>query len=518
MIIEDQSQVIAFLSRPEAYGRGAGTSAGERVETIETHISVLFLIEDRAYKLKRAVRFPYLDFSTCARRQQFCQRELAVNRRTAPTLYRRVVAVTREADGRLALDGTGPAVDWLVEMVRFNQDDLLLHRLERGTLDRKTIERLADAIASFHANAEARPFSGGSDGIARIIDNNAVAFAGLRPGMLPADGIAELTAACRKALAQCAVLLDDRRQGGQVRHGHGDLHLRNIVLVDGEPTLFDAIEFSDALADIDVLYDLAFLLMDLDYRGRRDLASLALNRYLDATGDSGGLKALPLFLALRAAIRSHVDAAAAEVVAHPGEAERLISGARRHLDLAISNLRPEAQRLVAIGGLSGSGKSRLASGLAPYLGPTPGARVVRTDATRKRLCGTPLTARLGQEAYSEEMAERTYRAVIEEARVALAAGYSVIVDGVFARPDERAAVATLAAKSSVPFDAFWLVAPQEELERRVTNRRGNISDATAEVVKMQAGYELGTIDWRELETRQSPEATLAQALTTLGLA
>ncbi|MGZ9034402.1 MAG: phosphotransferase, partial [Rhodospirillales bacterium] len=254
MPLPDQAEVIAFLSRAEAFG------LAQPPRRCETHASVVFIAEDRAYKLKRAVRYPYLDFTTVERRRAFCEAEVRINRRTAPKIYRGVVAITRDAEGRLSVGGAGEAVDWLVEMARFDDGALFAAMAERGLLTREIMEDLADHIAAFHRNAEPRAMAGGSAAMAAVIGNNAESLAatGLDPGE-----VGRLLARWRASLAEVAQLLDGRREQGLVRHCHGDLHLRNIVLIDGRATLFDAIEFDDAFAEIDVLYDLAFLLMDL---------------------------------------------------------------------------------------------------------------------------------------------------------------------------------------------------------------------------------------------------------------
>ncbi|MFO1119338.1 MAG: AAA family ATPase [Rhodospirillales bacterium] len=295
-------------------------------------------------------------------------------------------------------------------------------------------------------------------------------------------------------------VLDRRRAAGFVRHCHGDLHLRNIVLHDGRAMLFDAIEFDAAYADIDVLYDLAFLVMDLEFRDLRRLASILLNRYLDVTGDSGGLAALPLFLSMRAAIRSHIDAAAAATHSDVDAAAGLAAGASRYLKLGLSFLAPAAPRLIAVGGLSGSGKSRLARELAPSLAPPPGARVIRSDATRKRLAGVAPETRLPLAPTARQPADRPTPLSRAEAREVLAAGRPVIADAVFARPEERAAIAAVAAEAGVPFQGLWLAAAPDLLQERVEKRLGNASDATPEVVRQQLADDLGPIDWPRVDS------------------
>lgn len=512
MLVEDQSEVIRFLSEP-----GILSPGGNEIDRVETHISVVLMTADRAFKLKRAVKFPYLDFSTRDRRRHFCKAEVRINRRTAPDVYRRVVAVTREADGSLALDGEGEPIEWLVEMERFDEATLFDRLAQKGALDCLLIEDLADTIARFHSDAERCDDSGGRAAMAAIVENNNRCFNETPSSILDAVTVQALTTGTWRALDDCADVLDQRRHAGFVRHCHGDLHLRNIFLHRGRPTLFDAIEFSRAFSDIDVLYDLAFLLMDLEFRDLRALAAILFNRYLDSTGDAGGLGALPLFLSVRAAIRSHVDAAAAISHSDPGEAGLLKSDSRRYLDLALAYLTRPQPRLVAIGGLSGTGKSRLARDIAPALGAAPGARVVRTDCMRKRIAGVALGTRLTQESYTPEMNRRTYEAVFNEVKTALAAGHSVIADAVFARSEERDAIAQVASEAGVPFQGLWLEAQQAVMEERVAKRKQNVSDATVEVVRSQLAYDLGSIGWRRLDSSGDKERTLTEGLRLLGL-
>ena len=515
MIVEDQSEVIAFLSQAASYPRPEGEPRLIAIERIETHVSVLFLAGHRAYKLKRAVRLPYLDFSTASLRRRFCEREVEINQRTAPMLYHGVVPVMRTAKGTLAVGGEGEPVDWLVQMTGFPQDALFDRLATAGRLDRFVVEVLADVVAGFHAAARVRPEAGGAAALRRVVDSNRQCFAEFASAFPDGGRIEALMQRTDAALGAVAPVLDRRREEGRIRHCHGDLHLRNIVAFGGRPVLFDAIEFSDAFAEIDVLYDLAFLVMDLEARGLRKLASILLNRYLDNTGDAAGLGVLPLFLSLRAAIRSHVAAAATQP--QPAEAAHHRAEADRYLDLALGYLTPVPARLIAIGGLSGSGKSRLARDLAPLVGTAPGARVIRTDTTRKRLSGVKMTTRLGATSYSAEMNRRTYAAVEDEAAAALAAGQAVIADAVFARPEERAAIAAVAAAAGVPFDAVWLEASPNLLEERVTRRRMNASDATPEVVRLQLSYDLGELHWRRIDSSDSEAATLIAARAVLGL-
>lgn len=508
--IEDQRGVIRFLSRPAAFGGGC-----RRVDREDTHISRVFLCGDRALKLKRAVRYPYLDFSTVDRRRAACEAEVAVNARTAPGLYRGAVGVTQRADGTLALGGRGVVVDWVVDMNRFDRESLFDRKAVRGELDRRLMEDLADIVARFHEEAPIRRDVDATRALAATIDTNRRCLTPYVGTLFDQADVERLNDTTHRAFSRCRRLLMRRRRRGCVRSCHGDLHLRNIFLLDGVPTLFDAIEFNEDFSQIDVLYDLAFLLMDLEHRNLRGLASMVLNRYLDVTGDGGGFAALPLFLSLRAAIRAHV--CAADVVSHRStrHRERVGREAADYLARAIGYLCPSSPRLVAVGGLSGTGKSRLARCLAPDVGTPPGARVVRSDVIRKRLGGVSLVERLPSSAYSDDMTTRTYRALYSEARAALRAGRSVIADAVFARPGQRQRIADVALCLGVPFDGLWLDAPRAVMERRVSERPRNVSDATIAVVQRQIAYDVGGVRWSRIDSSGPKEATLAEARSRL---
>ncbi len=503
---DDQRDAIAFLGDPSSYGGEV-----ERVETIETHVSIVFLAGDRAYKLKRAVKLPYLDFSTAARRREACAAELALNRRTAPALYLELRRLGRDAGGAVAFTDAGPALDWVVAMRRFDQALLFDALAGAGGLDPPVMDRLADHIAQFHDMAERCPDRGGAAALTDVAETNhrvlaAAGGAGFDPAQVEA-----ILEKWRRAILGAAALLENRRAAGKVRRCHGDLHLRNICLIDGAPTLFDCLEFSDDLASIDVLYDLAFLLMDLQHRGLAHLANRVLNRYLDRTEEDDGLAAMPLFLSLRAGIRAHVTATAA---AHAGNAETAAAMARQardYLDLAHRALDPATPRLIAIGGVSGSGKSTLAAALAPALGPLPGARVLRSDVTRKLLLGVAPENRLPQSAYDRNATRRVYAALRRKAATALAAGCSAIVDAVSLTPAQRRSFAEVARAAGVPFTGLWLEAPPAAMAERIDARRNDASDATAAILARQLRHDPGPIDWTRIDAGGGLEATLAAA-------
>lgn len=496
-----QRETVAFLSDPK-------THDGARPEIITTHASIVFMAGDRVLKLKRAVKYSYLDFSTVELRRKSCEEELKLNRRTAPNLYLDVQPITCEAEG-LKLGGKGEAVDWVVVMRRFPQEALFSRLAEADKLTPDLMRRLADRIAAFHREAAVTADFGGAAGVAQVIDINDENLRRDGPPRIPVAETEALATAARGAASDCNTLLERRRKAGKVRQCHGDLHLNNICLIDGEPTLFDCIEFNPSLAAIDVLYDLAFLLMDLLFRGHATEAAIVFNRYLDLADESDGIAAMPLFLSLRAWVRAHVTATAARSGA--GD----IAEARRYFDLARDFLEPHPPRLVAVGGLSGTGKSTIAAILAGRLGRAPAARVLRSDVIRKRQHGVAPEQGLSAAAYTEDATRRVYAALEAEARSAIDARCSVIIDAVSARPEERDAFAALARKLGVRFDGIWLEASAEVLRRRISARKNDASDADRAVLEKQLGYDLGPIDWHRIDASSTPDAIAEAALNAI---
>jgi uncharacterized protein len=487
--------------------------ADAEVEQVTTHAAEIFLVGARAFKMKRAVRYSFLDFSTLERRKAALEAELRLNRRTAPMLYHRVLPVTRDARGRLAIDGEGEPVEWLLEMRRFDQAALLDRVAQRHALEPGTIDELAATLAAFHAEAERRPDRGGHAAMAEVIEGNAADLASLAGPVFEDAQVQALAEATDAALAHARDLLEQRRAEGFVRHCHGDLHLGNIVLLDGAPVLFDCLEFDETLATIDTFYDLAFLLMDLVHRDLGALAQRLLSGYLDATWDDAGTALLPLFLSCRAAIRAKVTGFAARSGA--GDVKEEIAAARAYLDLARRFLAPAPPRLIAIGGVSGTGKTTLARALAPDLGAAPGAVMLRSDVTRKKLFDAPPTERLGPEAYREEVSVKVYDALLSRAAVLLDAGHSAIVDAVYLDSGDRDRIAQVAADKGVPFAGLWLTAPAATLLARVRGRRGDASDATAAVLHAQLEVDPGPLAWSMVDAGGDPETVAARTRAAL---
>lgn len=504
---DHQDDVLAFLADPASHG-------GHTVKRIDTHAASVFLAGDRALKIKRAVRFPFLDYSTLEKRKAACEAELAVNAPYAPEIYRRVVAIVRQADGALAIGGDGLPVEWAVEMRRFDEQRTLDHLA--GKIDAALADALGRAVAAAHARAkpvEAEPWIAA---LGSYIDEHAEAFRQY-PDIFGRAEIDGLVRASRAAYEGIVPLLRDRARRGLVRRIHGDLHLGNIVLIDGKPVLFDAIEFSDIIASGDVLYDLAFLLMDLCERKLTLAANVVLNRYLvetDTAENIDGLAALPFFLALRASIRARVTAARMERAA-PADRHTIAKSVRSYFDFAKRAITPPAAKFIAIGGLSGTGKTRLARALAPEIGPLPGAVVVRSDVERKALFGVGETEKLPEQAYTAAVTARVYAVLADKAHRILAARHAAIVDAVFAQTDERADLAAAADTTGVPLQGLFLTADLQTRLARVGGRRDDASDATADVARVQENYDLGTLDWRQIDASGSPVETAARARAAL---
>jgi uncharacterized protein len=506
-----QEATFAFLADPKTHG------LSEPVGRIDTAAAIVFLAGPDAYKVKRAVKFPFMDLSTLDRRRSACEAEIAVNRASAPGLYLAALPITRSGK-TLAIGGKGEVVEWIVHMRRFDENLTLDHVAARGRLSDEMIDKIAAAILRSHAEAPLRDGARCAHALETYIEQNDAAFAE-RPDLFDPAAARKLTVDARLAFAIVRPILLKRGEAGFTRRCHGDLHLGNIVLIDGEPTVFDAIEFSDEVASGDVLYDLAFLLMDLEERGLRPPANRLFNRYFapEPPEALNGLAALPLFMSVRAAIRAKVKAAGAERLesAMRDEARNL---ARGYFECAVEFLRYVRPRLVAVGGLSGVGKSALAGAVAPQLGRAPGALWLRSDLERKAMLAVEETARLPASAYSGEVTREVYRRLIDKARVALRAGQAAVLDATFATASERQAAVGVAAEAGMAFIGLFLDAPLATRLQRIASRRADASDADADVATRQTAEPLGERGWAALDATGNVEELTKLALARLAKA
>jgi predicted kinase len=371
-------------------------------------------------------------------------------------------------------------------------DDFLEAVLARDGLSPALLDGLGDAVAASHQAAEIR-HRDAVEALRGVAHGNAKAA--LSAGIDPATVRAWLDEALR-AIADQAALLARREQAGCVRRAHGDLHLGNLCLWQGRPTLFDALEFDEDLATVEIGYDLAFLLMDLDVRAGRPAANRVLNRYIARTGDAGFLGALPLFMSLRAMVRAHVEASRF----HPDPARRYLAAAQ-----AAWHQAPPV--VLAIGGLQGTGKSTLARALAPGLGRAPGALVLRSDEIRKRQHGVAPEQPLPEGAYGSAASHAVFATMFADLAGAAAAGQAVIADAMFIDLAHRRAVA--AASGAVPFLGVWLQAPMPVLEARVAARAGDASDADLAVLRASAAHDPGPGDWLAVDATDGADAVRA---------
>ncbi|HEY8267757.1 MAG TPA: AAA family ATPase [Xanthobacteraceae bacterium] len=505
-----QAAVVTLLGDPGTFGLSAG-----EVKRIDTHGAHVFLAGERVYKIKRPVKYPYLDYSTLAKREAACRTELEVNRRFASELYLGVVPIMRRG-GRLALGGAGEPVEWAVEMRRFGET--LEEAAKRGGIGDAFARALGEAVAAAHRTIPVVEVAPWIAVLGKYLDDAAAAFRAAPEVVAAKDG-ATLIEALRASLGLIRPLLMARGKAGFVRHGHGDLHLCNVAMIDGKPVLFDAIEFDPLIASGDVLYDLAFLLMDLVDRKLDRAANIVFNRYLLAAGAEehlDALAALPFFLALRATIRARVALDKRKLV-EGKERASADDEAHEYLALATLLIAPPKPRLVAVGGLSGAGKSALAASLAPFLLPAPGAVHLRSDIERKRLFNVGETEKLSQDAYSQEATARVYARFQDLARRTLRAGHSAIVDAVHARPEEREAIEAVAKEAGVKFDGIWLEAELDTRVARVGGRVADASDADAKVAGEQEKFDAGAISWSKVEAGAELTAVTAAARRALSL-
>lgn len=458
-------------------------------EVLETHISWVLLAGNFAYKIKKPVKLPFADFSTLAARHRYCEEELRLNRRLAPQIYLDVVPITGST-AAVQFGGAGEPLDYAVRMHRFDQEALFDHLLAAGHLQPEYLDRLADRVATFHADAPVtrEPAFGTPERVLwSALDNftDLTAYAGAeRRAAL--DRLAAWTRAAHRALEP---VFAARHDEGCIRECHGDLHLRNIVLVDDAPVPFDCIEFSEELRWIDVMSEVAFLVMDLLDRGKPALAYRFLDAYLARGGDYAGIVVLRFYLVYRALVRAKVhDLRARQADVGTGESKRLQAVTDHYIALADAIAHGAQPALIVMHGLSGAGKSRIAAALVEALH----AIRLRSDVERKRLFGLAATADshslVGAGLYGAGASARTYARLAELARPILAAGYPVIVDAAFLARDQRDTFRKLAREAAVPFRIVDCHADSRILRGRIAARAADTnepSEATAAVLEHQ---------------------------------
>lgn len=465
--------------------------AGQAAELLETHISYVLLCAERAYKFKKPIDLGFLDYSTLAKRKRFCALEVELNRRTAPALYLGVIAVRGTPDAPV-LEGEGPIIDYAVEMRRFAQADTLDALLAAHEVSPDDMTQLARDLARVHAHAPVPidPQFGSAELLRSQIEDACRVLLEQRTSEETRARTARIRAWAGAEIDRHAPAIERRRTAGCVKECHGDLHATNVVRFQGRLVPFDCIEFNDSLRAIDTVSEIAFLVMDLDYRDERPLANVFLNAYLEAGGDYGALALLLLHLVYRSLVRAEVALLRSRQMAvEARETRAALARAEGHLRLGERYLRaPDLPSLLLMHGLSGSGKSFVSQRLVEALGFVR----IRSDLERKRLQGLPpfepQPSPPDTGLYAPDQTQRTYARLLELAETVLASGQSVIVDATFLRRVQRRPFTELARRLRLPFRIVVVNAPVELLRERLRARAlesNQPSDADLAVLERQ---------------------------------
>jgi aminoglycoside phosphotransferase family enzyme/predicted kinase len=488
-----------------AFGDGRVEGAPGPVVRIDTHLSHVFLSGDRAFKLKRAVRLPFVDFSSCEARRKACQAELA-NQPMGRALYLDALPIIKDSKGfRIGVAGEAEAVDWIVSMRRFEQAQQFDRLAACGALSRAMIEEAVATIARGHEGAPVTQLAGYAAHYRDVIAGlrRTEAHGALEMGLQP--GSPALFDRLDEELGRASPLIERRRKRGEVRRGHGDLHLRNMCMFEGKPLAFDALEFDEGLATTDVLYDFAFLLMDLRRVGLAAHANAAMNRYWDISGEEDeALALLPFFMSLRAAVRMAVAVEAGA-----------LQEAQTYRALGLRLLERAPPTLIAIGGLSGTGKTAVAQALAPLMPGPAGARLLRSDVLRKTKLGLSLTERAAEACYAPERRAEIYRDLATQAAQAIEGRASTVADATFRPTWSREAIA--AAAGSARFFAYWLAAPLGVRLARVARRAGDASDADMKIASEQTEPADLCPPWRRLDVNRPVSAIVEDIMNDIAL-
>lgn len=456
----------------------------EPIQLIQTHVSYVLLTGEYAYKVKKPVNFGFLDFSTLEKRQHFCQEELRLNQRGAAELYLEVIPLTQVGE-QFQLGGTGEPIEYTVKMQQFPQEALFTELFDRGELTEQHLETLAAVLADFHRNAVTNDYIrsfGQVSQIRQAIDENYEQTESYIGGPQTQQQFDETKQYTDRLFAEQEALFVDRVKQDWIRECHGDVHLRNIALWHDKILLFDCIEFNEPFRFVDTMFDIAYIIMDLDARQRSDLSNLFLNAYIEQMGDWEGLQVLPLYLSRQSYVRAKVtsfllnDPTIPDVVKQ--ESAQTAAG---YYHLAWQYTRPRQGRLILMAGLSGSGKSTVGRYLARKLG----AVHLRSDAVRKHLAGVPLTERGSADLYTPEMSQKTYDRLLHLGTTLANQGYTVILDAKYDRQSLRTAAIAEANDKHLPIQIIHCTAPLEVLEQRLDDRTGDISDATADLLPNQ---------------------------------
>lgn len=472
--------LIQQMMQPEFYPH----PVQEPIQLIQTHISYVLLTGEYAYKVKKPMNFGFLNYSTLEARKHFCQEELRLNQRGASELYLEVLPII-ENEQKYQLLGMGDPVEYTLKMRQFPQDMLLINMFSQGKIDEKLMMDLGQIVAQYHAKAATNDYIRSFGEVAQVrqaFDENyeqSEKYIGKAQTQVQFD---ETKAYTDKFFATKEQLFKNRMTGNFIRECHGDLYMQNICLSHDKILLFDCIEFNEPFRFVDVMYDVAFAVMDFEARGRKDLGNIFLNTYLEQTGDWEGLQVYPLYLSRQAYVRAKVNSFLLDDPGVPAAVkEESAKTAANYYRQAWEYTKPRQGKLILMSGLSGAGKSTVAKQLARQLG----AIHVRSDAVRKHLAGIPLEQKGGDEFYTAEWHQKTYQRLLDLGVLLAAEGFTVILDAKYDRASFRGEAIAQATSRQIPLQILHCTAPVEVLRQRLQQRTGDIADATVDLLESQ---------------------------------
>lgn len=472
--------VVERMSRADFYPH----SVSSPIKVLQTHISYIFLTGNYAYKLKKPVNLGFLDFSTLEKRKYYCQQELTLNKKIAPDIYLEVLPITQR-EKSLEINGKGEVIEYVVKMSQFPQGTLLSEMEQGGKLTESLIVELGKKVANFHKSTQTNDYIrefGQPEKIQEAINNNyqqTEKYLGVTQEQKQFIETKEFT---DRFFQDSYDLLKERVSDGLIRECHGDLHLKNICFWRDKIQLFDRIEFNEPFRFVDVMYDVAFTIMDLEFRECGELATVFLNNYLEYTGDWKGVQVLPLYLTRQAYVRGKVNSLMLDDLEISEEEKRHArQQAKQYYHLAWKYTRPKPGRLWMMSGLSGSGKTTVAREIAKE----NKAIHLRSDAVRKSLGGIEIEKTGCEEIYTPEMTAKTYEKLLEIGVLLASQGWCVILDAKYDQQQLRGEVITETKRRNLPLQIVYCEAPLEVLRDRVAKRQGDISDATPSLLAQQ---------------------------------
>ena len=513
MIVDSQKDIVEALLNPKLY---PAKWKVKEVHVEQSHIAFLFMVGDYVFKLKRAVLMPDVDFSTPAKRRLACVQEMKRSTIYAPNLVLGVRSVRKLSNGRICIGGkAGEEIDTVIVMHRLSYNNILGNVVPSEQFDRFAVMDLAEQLAELHSKAKPFRTKWNESTVQKIILETERVLSCFSPKLFDKKKLDRLMKDMLKSVSDNSRLLSLRSKSGHVRKCHGGLMLSNIAKTENGYLFFSPIEYSEQLECIDTMYDLAYLLMDFEVRGMRKLSNILLNHYLAYMNDVAGYPLLHLYQSMRAAGRAAVCAQRSMLLSK-NEKKEAIQRAKTYFDLACHFMTSYPPVLIACGGLSGSGKSRVARELGGLLNPAPGAVILRDDIVKKQINGCPIDQHFDK-AFDTPVVEKiVYDVLRQETRTALLAGCSVIVDALFYDINERVAIEKLAQELNIPFVALWMDAPFDVRLDRIQKRKRNPSDVrTQEDLTKQLSLDTGEVHWLKIMTDKSREETLDAALDVL---